>query len=228
MQVNLTIYTFGNNLNYMQIVSVNTGEPRTIRWKGVDVVTGIFKHPVESPLFLGENGVIGDHVMDSRYHGGKDKACYLYSSDHYIFWKSSYPDADWEWGMFGENLTVENMDESLILIGDIFRIGGAVVQITQPRQPCYKLGIRIGNPDIVKQFSLSDFPGAYIRVLEEGFVKKGDSVCKVETFPDSPSLKTVFHMLFHDSFDREEVRRVTENVRLAASCRKDLIKKWSL
>lgn len=212
----------------MQIVSVNTGEPRTIRWKGTDVVTGIFKFPVEGPLFLGENGVTGDHVMDSRYHGGKDKACYLYSADHYEYWKSSYPDADWEWGMFGENLTVENMNESHILIGDVFRIGGALVQITQPRQPCYKLGIRIGNPDIVKQFSLSDFPGAYLRILKEGIVNKGDSMVIVDTFPESPSLKTVFRMLYHDSFDREEIRRAADNNHLAASCRKDLVKKWGL
>jgi len=212
----------------MQIVSVNTGEPRTIRWKGADVVTGIFKFQVEGPLFLGENGVTGDHVMDGRYHGGKDKACYLYSADHYEYWKSSYPDADWEWGMFGENLTIENMNESHILIGDVFRIGGALVQITQPRQPCYKLGIRIGNPDIVKQFSLSDFPGAYLRILKEGIVNKGDSMVIVDTFPESPSLKTVFRMLYHDSFDREEIRRAADNNHLAASCRKDLVKKWGL
>jgi MOSC domain-containing protein YiiM len=218
----------GSFIEKMQIVSLNTGEPRTIRWKGADVVTGIFKHPVESPLFLGEDGVKGDYVMDGRFHGGKDKSCYLYSADHYEYWKSSYPDADWEWGMFGENLTIESLDESQILIGDIFRIGGALVQITQPRQPCYKLGIRIGNPEIVRQFSHSDFPGAYIRILEEGYVKKCDSMYKVESFQESPSLKTVFHMLFHDSFDREEVRKVTENVHLAASCRNDLLKKWGL
>jgi MOSC domain-containing protein YiiM len=219
---------FGESQKKMHIVSVNTGEPRTIRWKGADVVTGIFKYPVESSLFLGETGVTGDHVIDIRFHGGKDKACYLYSEDHYRYWKSLYPDADWDWGMFGENLTVENLDESQILIGDIFRIGGALVQISQPRQPCYKLGIRIGNPDIVKQFSLSDFPGAYIRILEEGYVQKGDFLSSVETFPESPSLKTVFHMLYHNSFEKEEIRRVTENIHLAASCRNDLIKKWGL
>jgi len=212
----------------MQIISVNTGEPTTLIWKGRKVVSGIFKHPVEGPLFLGENGVKGDHVMDSRHHGGKDKACYLYSADHYPYWKGFYPDAGWEWGMFGENLTVENLDESQILIGDIFKIGGAIVQVTQPRQPCYKLGIRIGSPDVVNHFAHSDFPGAYIRILEEGYVKKEDDLMKVETFAESPSLKTVFNMLYFDAFDREDVRKAADHVYLAASCRKDLVKKWNL
>jgi len=130
--------------------------------------------------------------------------------------------------MFGENLTVQNMDESHILIGDIFRMGEALVQVTQPRQPCYKLGIRIGNPEAVRHFAHSDFPGAYVRVLEEGYVQKDDDLIKVDTFPESPSLKTVFNMLYFDTFDREDVRRVTESVYLAASCRKDLVKKWVL
>jgi MOSC domain-containing protein YiiM len=212
----------------MNVVSVNIGEPRTIVWKGTEVVTGIFKFPAEGKLYLGKEGVGGDHVMDGRYHGGIDKACYLYSSDHYAYWKGLYPDAEWEWGMFGENLTVENLDESILLIGDIYRVGAALVQITQPRQPCYKLGIRFGNQDIVKEFSLSDFPGAYVRILEEGEVNRGDSMELKETFPGAPSLKKVFNMLYDKKFDKEEVRKVTENIHLAASCRKDLIKKWDL
>jgi MOSC domain-containing protein YiiM len=192
------------------------------------VVTGIFKYPVEGPLYLGKEGVAGDHVLDGRYHGGIDKACYLYSSDHYAHWKELYPEAEWEWGIFGENLTVENLDESILLIGDIFRVGSALVQITQPRQPCFKLGVRFGNQDIVKEFSLSDFPGAYVRILEEGQVKMGDNLELVDTYPGSPSLKTVFNMLYFKTFDAGEVRKVTENEFLAASCRKDLIKRWGL
>lgn len=212
----------------MKIISVNTGVPRKLVWKGSEIMTGIYKFPVDRPAFLGENGINGDHVLDGRYHGGKDKACYLYSADHYPFWEEKYPDAEWKWGMFGENLTVQDLDESIILIGDIFRAGEALVQVTQPRQPCYKLGIRIGNPDVVRAFSLSDFPGAYVRILEEGQVQQGDLLVKVDSFPGSPSLKTVFNMLFYDTSDREEVRRVTENKYLAVSCRKDLLKKWDL
>jgi MOSC domain-containing protein YiiM len=212
----------------MNVVSVNIGEPRTIVWNETEVLTGIFKFPVEGPLYLGNKGVSGDHVLDGRYHGGIDKACYLYSKDHYPYWKGLYPEADWDWGMFGENLTVENLDESILLIGDIYRVGSALVQITQPRQPCYKLGIRLGNHDVVKEFSRSDFPGAYVRILEEGKVNMGDFMKLVETFPGAPSLKKVFNMLYDKTFDKEEVRKVTENIHLATSCRKDLIKKWEL
>lgn len=212
----------------MKIISTNIGEARTVKWKGTDVVTGIYKYPVEGPLFLGDHDVKDDHVIDRRYHGGKDKACYLYSSDHYTWWKQYYPEIGREWGIFGENLTVENLDESQILIGDIFSVGGAIVQVTQPRQPCFKLGIRFGNQEIVKQFSLSDFPGAYVRILEEGFVKRNDPLVIIESFPGSQSLKTVFNMLYRDTFEKEEIRKVTENVHLAASCRNDLVKKWKL
>ena len=107
----------------MKIVSVNIGEPRTLIWKGSEIVTGIYKFPVEGALFLSAGGVKGDHVIDTRVHGGSDKACYLYSSGHYPFWKEKYPEAEWKWGMFGENLTVEGLEESEILIGDIFRVG---------------------------------------------------------------------------------------------------------
>ena len=212
----------------MKVITVNTGEPRTISWKGADVVTGIFKYPVDKPLFLGKTGVMGDHVMDSRFHGGKDKACYLYSAGHYPYWKKLFPEAEWEWGMFGENLTVDNLDESQLLIGDIFRIGGAIVQVTQPRQPCFKLGIRLGNQDAVKRFSLADFPGAYVRVLEEGFVQKDNEVILVKSYPGSPSLKMVFNMLFHDNFVRDEVTIAAGSPFMAESCRKDLSKKWGL
>lgn len=212
----------------MKIISINIGTPRIINWNGAEIITGIYKFPVEKPLFLGKEGVNDDHVLDTRYHGGKDKACYLYSLDHYAYWKQLYPEADWKWGMFGENLTVENMDESRLLIGDIFRVGKALVQITQPRQPCYKLGIRIGTQDIVKAFSHSDFPGAYVRILEEGEVNKGDSMELAETFPGAPSLTRVFNMLYDKTSDMEEVRKVTENTHLADSCRKDLVKKWGL
>jgi len=212
----------------MKIVSLNIGVPRTLNWKGSEVVTGMYKFPVDQPLFLGKNGVNGDHVIDGRYHGGLDKACYLYSSGHYPYWKEQFPEADWEWGMFGENLTVENMNESLLLIGDIFRIGKALVQITQPRQPCFKLGFRFGNQEIVNAFSHSDFPGAYVRILEEGEVNTGDPMLLVETFQGAPSLARVFNMLYDKTFDKEEVRKVTENTHLAASCRKDLVTKWGL
>lgn len=212
----------------MKIISTNIANPRTIIWKGREVQTGLYKQPVESGIYLEYGDVRHDHVIDRKYHGGKDKACYLYSADHYEFWKEYYPDLDWQWGMFGENLTVSGLDESEIRIGDIFHAGEAIIQATQPRQPCFKLGIRFGTQEILKQFSLSDFPGIYVRVLRKGHLKKGDSIQVVETFQGSPSVKTVFNMLYRSDFEKKQVAEAVRNSYLAASCRRDLLKRWNL
>ena len=111
----------------MKIISTNIGEPRVIKWRGKEVETGIFKFPVIQPIFLGTDDVENDHVIDRRYHGGTNKACYLYSSDHYGYWQKLYPELEMPWGIFGENLTVEGLNEAQINIGDIFKIGEAVV-----------------------------------------------------------------------------------------------------
>src|SRR5665811_846906 len=126
----------------MKIISTNIGEARTINWKNREVKTGIFKFPVNEPIFLGKENVENDNVIDRRYHGGIDKACYLYSAEHYNYWQKKYPKLEMPWGMFGENLTVEGLHEATINIGDIFKIGETVVQATQPRQPCFKLEFR--------------------------------------------------------------------------------------
>jgi MOSC domain-containing protein YiiM len=152
----------------MHVVSTNVGDAVTITFNGKEVHTGIFKHPVSGPIRLGKEDVEGDSVIDRRHHGGLDKACYLYSADHYPFWRGLYPHLDWQWGMFGENLTVAGLDESELRIGDTFRIGTAIVQVSQPRQPCFKHGVRFGDPDAVKKFIEAEKPGVYVRVLEEG------------------------------------------------------------
>ena len=212
----------------MKIISTNIGNPAVIEWKGKEVITGLYKKPVDHPIFLGPEDVRSDHVIDRRYHGGKDKACYLYSASHYGFWKNLYPDPDWQWGMFGENLTVDNLDESILRIGDILQAGETIVQVTQPRQPCFKLGIRFGAQEMVTRFAQSDYSGIYVRVLKEGYVKNGDRLILNETNPDFPTVKMVFNMLFKDHFDRDRVNEVIHNPFLAESCRKDLMKKWNL
>ena len=122
----------------MKIISTNIGKPQTIEWRGNQIQTGIYKNSVNHPISLESEDVLNDHVMDRRYHGGTDKACYLYSADHYKMWSELYPDVEMPWGMFGENLTVKGLNEAEINIGDTFQIGNAVVQATQPRQPCFK------------------------------------------------------------------------------------------
>lgn len=209
----------------MKIISTNIGEPKTIEWNGKMVQTGIYKYPVEKPIFLGLEDVENDHVIDRRYHGGVDKACYLYSADHYPYWKKFYPDLEMPWGMFGENLTVEGLHEAEINIGDIFKIGEAVVQATQPRQPCYKLGIRFGDQKMVKQFVDSGFAGVYVRVLEKGFVRAGDEMVLVEK-KVSLSVMNVFELLYSPTFRKEAVGQAVNDVFIAESCRNDLLKRW--
>lgn len=209
----------------MKIISTNIGKPKVVNWKGKMVETGIFKYPVNQPIFLGSEDVENDHVIDRRYHGGVDKACYLYSADHYGYWQKLYPNLEILFGIFGENLTVEGLNEAEINIGDIFKIGEAVVQATQPRQPCFKLEFRFNNEQIVQQFIDSGFPGVYVRVLEKGNVKAGDSVELIEK-KDSLSIQKVCELLYTSEFQKKAVEQVVNDPLIAASCKKDLLKRW--
>jgi len=209
----------------MKIISTNIGELRTIVWKGKEVNTGIFKYPVNQPIFLGQEDVEKDHVIDRRYHGGKDKACYLYSADNYSYWKNLYPALEMPFGIFGENLTVEGLQEAQVNIGDIYQIGEAVVQATQPRQPCFKLEFRFNNHQIVKQFIDSCFAGVYVRVLVNGSVNSGDLMELVEK-KNSLSIQKVYELLYTSEFQKEDVQLAVNNPFIAASCKKDILKRW--
>ncbi|HSO85517.1 MAG TPA: MOSC domain-containing protein [Draconibacterium sp.] len=209
----------------MRILSTNIGESRSVFWNGIEVKTGIFKFPVTQPIFLDSDDVENDHVIDRKYHGGIDKACYLYSADHYGYWQKLYPVLEMPFGIFGENLTVEGLHEADVNIGDIFKIGEAVVQATQPRQPCFKLEFRFKNNKIVQQFIDSGFSGVYIRVLEKGNVKAGDLMELVEK-KDSLSIQKVYELLYTSEFQKEAVKMAVNDRFIAASCRKDLLKRW--
>ena len=209
----------------MRIVSVNTGKPTEIVWQGKSELTGIFKYPSGDAIFLGFDDVATDSVIDRKHHGGKDKACYLYSADRYNYWQELFPDTEMPWGMFGENLTVEGLDEDHFNIGDILEAGEATIQVTQPRQPCYKLNFRFENNDMVRKFVQSGFPGVYVRVLRPGTVKKGDQLKLVEKC-DSVSVKKVFQMLYGAEPDNDLLQKIISNPYLAESCRKDLLKRW--
>jgi len=208
----------------MQIISTNIAKSTTIEWRGQKVETGIYKYAVELPIYLGKEDVVNDLVIDRRYHGGLDKACYLYSADHYPFWKTKYPDQDWQWGMFGENLTVQELSEFEIFIGNIYQIGEAVVQVTQPRQPCFKLGIRFGDQMVVDDFWHSPFPGIYVRILQSGQVQKGDEFVLIDQNSDRLSVSQVFSIFRSSSLDREFIQKAINNQFLAESCRRDIQK----
>ena len=158
----------------MKIISLNVGRPQLVMRNDEPVSTGIFKDPVAGRVMLRTLNLDGDRQADLTVHGGPQKAVYVYPSEHYAFWKRELPDMELPWGMFGENFTTEGMFESEINIGDRFRIGSAEVMVTQPRMPCYKLGIRFGRTDIIKRFLASERTGFYLSVLKEGEVGVDD------------------------------------------------------
>ena len=163
----------------MKIISLNVGKPRTVLQGDREVKTSIFKSPVPGPLLLRRLNLDGDAQADLQVHGGRNKAVYAYPSEHYEFWRKEFPEQELRRGMFGENLTTEGLTEENACIGDQFRIGGAIVKVTQPRMPCYKLGIRFGRPDMVKRFLASRRSGIYFSVIEEGMIDTGDAIEKI-------------------------------------------------
>ena len=154
----------------MKIISVNVGLPRLVLRNGEPVSTGIFKEPVAGRVMMRTLNLAGDRQADLSVHGGPEKAVYVYPSEHYDFWKHELPEMDLPWGVFGENLTTTGLFETAVNIGDRFRVGTAEVMVTQPRMPCYKLGIRFGRADIIKRFLISERSGFYLSVLKEGDV----------------------------------------------------------
>lgn len=197
---------FAQNRSSLKIISTNIAKPTTINWRGKQITTGIYKNPVSDPIYLGKESVRGDEVSDRKVHGGNYKACYLFSADNYPYWKALYPHLEWDYGMFGENLTVSGLDESKILIGDIYRIGEALVQVTQPREPCYKFGIKFGNQGVLKQFIEHAHPGLYVRVLETGFVKVNDTLTLVEQAKNSLTVQDFYKLVFAKDKNQEHLK----------------------
>ena len=208
----------------MKVIATNISKGTIITWHGKEEKTGIFKVPTAEPIFLGKTDVDKDTVVDRKYHGGLDKACYLFSSDEYAYWKKLYPNLDWDWGMFGENLTIEGLEESQLRIGDIYRIGGALVQVSQPREPCYKLGIRFKTQNIIKQFIDRSHPGTYVRVLKEGLVSRGDNMVLVEQSENSLTIQQFYDLLFAKAKSRELLQLAINNPALPLKKRESLEK----
>ncbi len=160
----------------MQVISVNVGRPRQVHWKGRTVTTGIFKEPVQGRVMVRRLNLDGDEQADLSVHGGADKAVYFYPAEHYDAWRKDLPNWQFPRAIFGENLTTTGMLEEGIRIGDQLRIGAAIVRVTQPRMPCYKLGLRFGRDDIIKRFLQSGRTGWYGSVMKEGDVGDGDTM----------------------------------------------------
>ena len=171
----------------MRLLSLNVGLPRLVLDNGAPVSTGIFKEPVAGRVMLRTLNLVGDRQADLSVHGGPTKAVYGYPSEHYDFWKGELPEMNLPWGMFGENFTTEGLSESELNIGDKLRLGGATIMVTEPRLPCYKLGIKFGRADIIKRFLQSERTGFYFAVLEEGEVGAGDQFELIE--PDEHAVR---------------------------------------
>lgn len=174
--IHLDAFRVDDWLKFMRILSVNVGLPRLVEYNGEPVSTAIFKDRVEGPVKVGSVNLEGDRQADLSVHGGYYKAVYAYPSEHYPFWRAEYPDMELPYGMFGENLTTEGLTEADVNTGDRLRIGTAEFLVTQPRLPCFKLGIRFGRVDIIKRFFKSGLSGFYLAIDKTGELQKGDAI----------------------------------------------------
>jgi MOSC domain-containing protein YiiM len=164
----------------MKVLSLNIGERKMVTWRGRNVETGIYKYPTDQPIFLGFENVKNDNVVDRKVHGGIRQAVYGYSVKHYEYFKKLHPNLDWKYGMFGENITFTDLNEEEIRVGSIYQLGTCKLEVTKPRQPCFKLGIRFEDPIIIKQFWKSSMSGIYFKVLKIGQVKINDELILLE------------------------------------------------
>ncbi|HEX8888642.1 MAG TPA: MOSC domain-containing protein [Pyrinomonadaceae bacterium] len=194
----------------MKIISISVSRPRLVMWKGEPVSTGIFKEPVEGSVMLRTLNLDGDRQADLTVHGGPTKAVYAYPSEHYEFWKHELPEMQLPFGMFGENLTTEGLMEEEINIGDCFRIGDAEVMVTEPRMPCYKLGIKFDRTDILRRFLVSGRSGFYFSVLQEGLVAAGDRIVPLSQDKHNVKVADIVRLYARDRDDLEMMRRAIE------------------
>lgn len=208
----------------MKIISVNVGLPRLVLRNDEPVSTGIFKEPVAGRVMMRTLNLDGDRQADLSVHGGPEKAVYVYPSEHYEFWKRELPEMELPWGMFGENLTTTGLFETEVNIGDKFRVGTAEVMVTQPRMPCYKLGIRFGRVDIIKRFLVSERSGFYLSVLKEGDVGAGDEFELIEKSRSSVTVVDITRLYSTDKENVDLMRRAIATDALPDSWRQYFLK----
>ena len=202
----------------MKLISLNVGIPRQVTYKSELVTTGIFKEPIHHRAILRKLNLDGDKQADLTVHGGLDKAVYSYPAEHYGHWQKELPGMYLSWGMFGENFTTEGLFEDNVNIGDQFQIGSAIVIATQPRMPCYKLGVKFGRMDIVKRFLASGLTGIYFKVLQEGEVGAGDVIKLIRRDDNNVTVKDVIRIY---SVDKDDVQTLERAIKV-----KDLPDGW--
>lgn len=184
----------------MKIISTNISKVKTVMHNGKEVKTAIFKQPTDEAADIRRLSIVGDEQADLVFHGGEHKAVYAFSADHYGYWQSTLNNENLTSGSFGENFTVSGLSEADISIGDQLRFGSALLEVSQPRVPCFKLGIALDNKDAVKLFTKSYLTGVYFRVVEEGTAKTGDAVTLEKKAIDSVSVKELFQAYFDRNY----------------------------
>lgn len=194
----------------MKLLSINVGLPREVEWGGKTVHTSIYKTPVPGRVRVSKLNLEGDRQSDLSVHGGSEKAVYAYPGEHYAFWREELPGMELPWGAFGENFTTEGLLENSVCIGDRFRVGSAQFVVTQPRMPCFKLGIRFGSADMVKRFLRSGRTGFYMSVLLEGEVESGESFELIGRSEQAVTVAEVVSLYAADATDQDLLRRASE------------------
>lgn len=200
----------------MKVVSVNIGLPREVTWHGTTASTGIFKDPVAGRIALRKLNLAGDGQADLTVHGGEYKAVYCYSLEHYDYWRKQLPDRELPMGVFGENFTLDSAQEESVHLGDRFSVGSAEVVVTQPRLPCYKLGIRFESDDMVRRFLASGRTGFYLAVTREGAVGAGDEVEVIRRDPNGVAISEIVRLYTAKRYDSADVATIEKTFAVEA------------
>lgn len=200
----------------MKLVSLNVGLPREVLWHGRIVTTGIYKQPVEGRVALRKLNLDGDRQADLTVHGGEFKAVYCYPLEHYKYWKRELPGVDLPMGVFGENFTTEGLLESSVHLGNRFSVGSAEVIVTQPRLPCYKLGVKFQSDDMVRRFLASGRMGFYFAVTHEGEVGAGDDIRSIARDANAVPVTEITRLYFAERYDTQDVATLQRALQVAA------------
>lgn len=205
----------------MKILSINVGKPSLLVSSAGDVLSGINKRPIEEEVFLGKLNFVGDAQADLIHHGGVDKAVCVYPVEHYSFWEN-FMGKKLDFPSFGENLTVQAMQEEVIHIGDVIQIGTAIVQVSQPRKPCYKLARKYGITDLPLQVQNTGYTGYYFRVLQEGVIKRVDLPVMLETDPLGVTVAYANQIMHHEKKNIDGIHKILAVEALSDSWRASL------
>ncbi|WP_318581606.1 MOSC domain-containing protein [Bacillus paranthracis] len=212
--------------NEYQLLSLNIGLPKEVTYGGKVIHTGINKKQVKEPVYLSFVKFNGDGQADLVHHGGVDKAVCVYTGDHYPYWEKEL-NQDLVYGAFGENITVSDMREEDVCIGDTFKLGQAIVQVTQPRQPCFKLAKKYNIPKLPLYFQETGYTGFYFRVLKEGWVSSVDTLKRLQSDPKGVSVAFANRIMHKEKQNIEGVKRILEVNALSSSWRKSFEKRIS-